>query len=131
MVIISGDFFDHGFVTKETLEHINGQFESAPACKFVIAPGNHDCADPKSPYKKAVFPPNVYIFGSEELSKFEFPDIGVDVYGWAFTSPEMEKCPIEHYVKVNPKDKHSRLSRRYADEKFPLLPAYNGRYCPQ
>lgn len=102
MVIISGDFFDHGFVTKETLEHINGQFESAPACKFVIAPGNHDCADPKSPYKKAVFPPNVYIFGSEELSKFEFSDIGVDVYGWAFTSPEMEKCPIEHYVKVNP-----------------------------
>ena len=81
IVIISGDFFDHGFVTKETLEHINGQFESAPECKFVIAPGNHDCADPKSPYKKAVFPPNVYIFGSEELSKFEFPDIGADVYG--------------------------------------------------
>lgn len=62
MVIISGDFFDHGYVTKETLAHINEQFSSAPDCKFVIAPGNHDCADAKSPYKKAVFPPNVYIF---------------------------------------------------------------------
>ena len=102
MVIISGDFFDHGYVTKETLAHINEQFSSAPDCKFVIAPGNHDCADAKSPYKKAVFPPNVYIFESEELSKFEFPDIGVDVYGWAFTSPQMDKCPIEHYVTVNP-----------------------------
>lgn len=101
MVIISGDFFDHGYVTKETLAHINEQFSSAPDCKFVIAPGNHDCADAKARIKSGFSSERLY-FESEELSKFEFPDIGVDVYGWAFTSPQMDKCPIEHYVTVNP-----------------------------
>lgn len=102
MVIIAGDFFDHGFVTKETMSLITSQFASVPECKFVISPGNHDCLSQKSPYVKTVFPPNVYIFNSENISRFEFPDINTDVYGWAFTSPTMEKNPLEHHIAVNP-----------------------------
>lgn len=102
MVIISGDLFDHGFVTKETMNLITGQIASVPECRFVIAPGNHDCADARSPYLKTVFPENTYIFTSEKLSKFEFPDIGVDVYGWAFVGDRMEANPLEHHIAVNP-----------------------------
>ena len=81
MVIISGDLFDSGFATKETMALITSQFASLPECKFVIVPGNHDPITPRSPYKKEVFPPNVYIFEDEKISKFSFDDIGVDVYG--------------------------------------------------
>lgn len=102
MVIIAGDFFDHGYVTKETMGLITSQFSSVPECRFVIAPGNHDCASPKSPYLKTVFPPNVYIFDSENISRFEFPDIGVDVYGWAFVGEKMESNPLLHHIAVNP-----------------------------
>lgn len=103
MVIISGDLFDSGFATKETMSLIISQFASLPECKFVIVPGNHDPITPRSPYKKEVFPPNVYIFEDEKISKFSFDDIGVDVYGFAFTSETYTENPL---VSIQSLDRH-------------------------
>lgn len=86
IMILSGDLFDSGFVTKETTSLLVSQFASVPECRFVIAPGNHDFISPRSPYKKEIFPPNVYIFEDEHISKISFDEIGVDVYGFAYTS---------------------------------------------
>lgn len=94
MVILSGDLFDSGFVTKETTSHLISQFASLPECRFVIAPGNHDFISTRSPYKKEVFPPNVYIFEDETIGKFSFDDIGVDVYGFAYTSEKYTENPL-------------------------------------
>jgi len=94
LVILSGDLFDSGFVTKETTSLLISQFASLPECRFVIAPGNHDFISPRSPYKKEVFPPNVYIFEEETIGKFSFDDIGVDVYGFAFTSNSHPDNPL-------------------------------------
>ena len=62
LVLIAGDLFDSGFVTKETMALLVSLFSSAPECRFVIAPGNHDYIWGRSPYKKEGFPQNVYIF---------------------------------------------------------------------
>ena len=86
IVLIPGDLFDVGYAGEETLSLIINEFEKAPDCKFVIAPGNHDPYTARSAYKLKKFPDNVYIFDSSKLSKFSFDDIGVDVYGWAFVS---------------------------------------------
>lgn len=94
LVIISGDLFDSGFVTKETTALLISKFASFPDCKFVIAPGNHDFISSRSPYKKEVFPPNVYIFEDEHLGRFSFDDIGVDVYGFAYTSEKYTENPL-------------------------------------
>ncbi len=94
IVIISGDLFDSGFVTRETTALLISQFASFPECRFVIAPGNHDFISPRSPYKKELFPPNVYIFEDEKLSHFSFPEIGVNVYGYAFTSESYTDNPL-------------------------------------
>ena len=102
MVIISGDLFDSEFVTKETIEFMNSQFASVPFCKFVIAPGNHDYFSDKSAYSKSVFPKNVFIFNRPELQFFNFPDINVCVYGWAFVKEDMDKNPLVHSINTNP-----------------------------
>ena len=102
MVIISGDLFDSEFVTKETIEFMNSQFSSVPFCKFVIAPGNHDCFSDKSAYSKSVFPKNVFIFNRPELQFFNFPDIHVCVYGWAFVKEDMDKNPLVHSINTDP-----------------------------
>ena len=102
MVIISGDLFDSEFVTKETIEFMNSQFSSVPCCKFVIAPGNHDCFSDKSAYSKSVFPKNVFIFNRPELQFFNFPDIHVCVYGWAFVKEDMDKNPLVHSINTDP-----------------------------
>lgn len=122
MVVLSGDVFDSGFVTKETTSLLLSQFASFPECKFVIAPGNHDPYTQKSPYAKEVFPPNVYIFNEDRMQCFSFDDIGVDVYGFAYTS---ESCPV-----LPPFDAHA-LNR----DRINLFVAHcdlNGHstYCP-
>lgn len=101
IVIIAGDLFDSEFVTKETMNLLVSQFEANPKCRFVITPGNHDPATPKSAYLKTKFPGNVYIFKSENVEKISFEDIGVDVYGFAYTEEKYEKNPLERNIEID------------------------------
>ena len=48
LVLISGDLFDDGYATGETVELLCSQFAALPDCRFVIAPGNHDPFTPVS-----------------------------------------------------------------------------------
>ena len=100
IVIIAGDLFDSGFVTKETSELLVDLFSSVPTCRFVIAPGNHDYIWARSPYRKENFPKNVYIFDKEQITCFSFPEIGVDVYGYAFTSEGHAENPLEKKIQL-------------------------------
>ncbi len=100
IMVIAGDLFDSGFVTKETTELMVSLFSSVPSCRFVIAPGNHDYIWGRSPYRKENFPKNVYIFDKEQISCFSFPEIGVDVYGYAFTSDGYTENPLERKIQL-------------------------------
>ncbi len=95
MLLIAGDFFDRGFVTRETVSIVMREFSRVPECKIIISPGNHDPYTADSVYARVKFPPNVYIFKEETMGCFEFPELGVDVYGYAFTSESLPECPIE------------------------------------
>ena len=94
IVLIAGDLFDYGFVTKKTADMLVSVFSSCPEVKIVISPGNHDAYIKGGVYDGVDFPENVYIFKSEELSRFEFAELGVDVYGYAFTSERLEVSPL-------------------------------------
>jgi DNA repair exonuclease SbcCD nuclease subunit len=100
IMIIAGDLFDSGFVTKETTALLASLFSSVPTCRFVIVPGNHDYIWGRSPYRKENFPKNVYIFDQEQISCFSFPEIGVDVYGYAFTSDGYTENPLEKKIQL-------------------------------
>lgn len=94
LILIAGDFFDNDFVTRDTVALIRREFERVSA-KIVISPGNHDCFSERSVWKwDGIFPSNVYIFNESSKTKISFDDIGVDVYGYAFTSPELYEWPL-------------------------------------
>lgn len=100
LVLIAGDLFDSGFTGIKTVKFVSDLFANA-GCPIVISPGNHD------PYVKGGlyatdFPDNVHIFKSEDVSSFDFPDLGVTVYGYAFTSARYEKDPLENPITVDP-----------------------------
>ncbi len=123
IALLAGDLFDDGSATKETVELMIREFEGAKNCKFIIAPGNHDPISPGSVYASKRFPDNVYIFKESKLSRFEFSDLGVDVYGWAFTSPSMTENPlINAELEQNGRTK---LLCAHCDTRSPLSP-----YCP-
>lgn len=93
LILITGDLFDADFVTRETLALIKREAENT-RCPIVISPGNHDCVSDTCVWRRGVFPDNVYIFTEETLDYFELPEIGVRVWGWAFTSKEMKISPL-------------------------------------
>ncbi len=123
IVLIAGDLFDSEFVTRETMELITGQFAENPRCRFVITPGNHDPATAKSAYLKTRFPDNVYIFKSENIKRFCFDDIGVDVYGFAYEQENCDKDPFETRLYLDKEKINIFLA--HAD-----MTSANSTYCP-
>ncbi len=123
IALIAGDLFDGSFATGETAKFVARELENASSCRFVISPGNHDPYTPDGVYSKTDFPSNVFIFSSEEPSKFSFPELNTDVYGYAFT-----KSTLEHYPFAGKKpDDASKINIlcAHADIGNPLSP-----YCP-
>ena len=85
LLLLSGDLFDGAEVYPETVEALVGALGRFRG-EVVIAPGNHDPYDSRSPYATALWPENVHIFKSEALERLDFPQYGCSVWGAAFTS---------------------------------------------
>ena len=103
MMLISGDLFDCGYVSPDTLALVRDSL-AAYGKPVVIAPGNHDPYSPGSIWTAAGWPENVHIFDSDELSVFKF-DIGgqrVAVHGWGFISPALERSPLSDGIMIDP-----------------------------
>lgn len=95
MLLISGDLFDCGYVSPDTLSLVRDSLE-AYGKPVVIAPGNHDPYSAGSIWTAVAWPENVYIFDTDELSTFRINvgDVRVAVHGWGFTSPSLERSPL-------------------------------------
>lgn len=122
LVLIPGDLFDRAFVNRDTLDRLCRGFETA-GCPVVICPGNHDPYTPDSIYATGHFPPNVHIFNSETPSFFDFPDLGVRVWGAAFTSERFVSAPLLRIPQL-PTDRINLLCQhgdtRLTSQKCPL-----------
>lgn len=94
LVLISGDLFDDGYATAETVELLCKSFAGMPDCRFVISPGNHDPYTRGSLYAAKKLPKNVYIFSDSILSRFVFEDLNTEVYGWAFCGDALLQSPL-------------------------------------
>lgn len=84
MILLAGDLLDSSSAYAETAEEISGVFGALDIPVF-IAPGNHDFYSPSSPYAKAAFPENIHIFKSSVPECVPLPELGVRVWGAAFT----------------------------------------------
>lgn len=84
IVLLSGDLLDSGntyYETGEELARCLGQME-APV---FISPGNHDYYSAQCPYARLKLPDNVHVFTRPEIESVQLEELGVCVYGAAFT----------------------------------------------
>ena len=123
LVLLPGDLFDDGCATKATVELMLREFANVKNCRFVIAPGNHDPYGPGSVYAAKKFPDNVFIFRTGKCERFEFPDLGADIYGWAFTSDTMRENPLADFIPEE--NGRTRLLCAHCDLTSPI-----SKYCP-
>ena len=93
-VLISGDLFDVRYATNSTAELLVREFRGCPDTKFIIAPGSADAFVDNPIYSSGRLPDNCYVFSTETLDRFDFPEDRVTVYGWAFREREMVENPI-------------------------------------
>lgn len=132
LVLMPGDLFDSGYVSMQTLKVLQAGFETLK-CPVVICPGNHDPYTPQSIYATGKFPSNVYIFRDEAPSCFDFPDLGIDIWGAAFVrglmeNPPMVRIPTLSGDKIHILCQHGD-TRNLLSKKCPLNPrdiAYRG-----
>ncbi len=123
LILIAGDLFDSVCVTPETEELCLSLFRRA-TCPVVIAPGNHDPYGGVSFYRRDDLPEQVYIFNSSEVQCFEFPELGVRVFGYAFLSAVLQKSPLAGVEPPAPNGMRNLLCA-HADLSDPL-----SRSCP-
>lgn len=97
LILLPGDLFDGERVYPETVESLISALGSAEI-PVVIAPGNHDCTDGRSPYLTAKWPDNVHIFTSAAMESFEFPQLNCVVHGYAFTTPHRTDEPLRGFT---------------------------------
>ena len=88
MMLLSGDLFD-GPYDADTFRVLYKALEEA-AVPVLITPGNHDFADPNSPWLTQRFPENVHIFTRPVIESVDVPSLGCRVYGAGFTAMD---CP--------------------------------------
>ena len=124
MMLIAGDLFDCGYVTPETIALVRDCLEVYKK-PVVIAPGNHDPYSAGSIWTSVRWPDNVYIFDTDELSVFRFNarETSVAVYGWAFTSPALDRSPLSD--GLSPDADTINLICAHADTVSPI-----SRYAP-
>ena len=94
-LFISGDFYEHNYVKKTTIEYINNLFKEIPNTRIFISPGNHDPYIKNSYYNKFNWNENVKIFNSE-IEKIETEE--ANIYGFGFTDFYCENCGIEDLI---------------------------------
>lgn len=87
LVLLAGDIFD-GPATRETVELVK---RSLKACgvPVLVAPGNHDCCAPGSPWVEEGWPENVTVF-TGPLTSVVVGSLDCRVYGAGFSSMD---CP--------------------------------------
>lgn len=92
MLLISGDLFDSNRPSQRTCDFVAVQLQNltVPVC---ILPGNHDCYDAGSIYRKMDFPGNVTIF-TDALTSRVFPDLDTTVYGKAVLRRDSRESPL-------------------------------------
>ena len=93
LLLIAGDLFNDNHPSRETVYFVIRKLGelSIPVC---LLPGNHDCYDDKSVYRKYDFPSNVSIL-TERPSYVVFPELELVVAGSALTSRLDSRPPLQ------------------------------------
>lgn len=125
LIILPGDLFDSSEPSPDTVEMVRREFENARNIKIVISPGNHDPYLKGGVWETTAFSDNVFIFSESSLSRFDFDEFNLSVYGYAFTSSKMTSLPFSPTSVENLERSRINILCAHAD-----LTRGSSDYCP-
>ncbi len=124
-VLMSGDIFDIKHATGATAELFIREIRSTPDTNFIIAPGRSDCISANPIYQSGRLPANCHVFESESLSRFDFADDKVTIYGWGFRDQSITESPlydkhVDDISKINIVCGYADVDGEIAAERCPI-----------
>jgi DNA repair exonuclease SbcCD nuclease subunit len=99
LLLVAGDLFDSSRVAQEPVDFVLSQLARA-SCPVVLLPGNHDCFDESSIYRRIDFRragPHVHVVTDVDGERLEFPELEATVWGRAMVDHDPANEPL---VKV-------------------------------
>jgi len=100
-LIIAGDLYEHGYVSRNTIGWINGQFKKLGQKPVIIVPGNHDPYVKNSWYRSYNWNDNVHILTTENPEYYD-ENLNVYFYGIGFDSFHQDNLPVQKAPQVLP-----------------------------
>ena len=120
VLLISGDLFDGKYITQSTKDLVIKYFAEFQK-PVIIAPGNHDPYSLISLYRDGSLPENVYVFSSEDIQVFDFDELGISVYGYAFVTAALRSSPLGKFLpKPRAEGDNKRILCAHADTVSPI-----------
>ncbi len=104
-IFISGDLFEHEYVSRASILFLNECFSSVPHISIFISPGNHDPYVKNSYYCSYEWAENVYIFDTQVRGIY-LDHLNVCVYGVGFNDflmfdSKLKGFRVEDESKIN------------------------------
>jgi DNA repair exonuclease SbcCD nuclease subunit len=100
-LLISGDLYEHHYVTGSTISWLNVQFGKIGDKPCILVPGNHDPYVANSWYKSFRWNPNVHILTTKSPCYLDEQN-GVYFYGIGFDTFRQECLPLTEPPHVEP-----------------------------
>lgn len=120
MILISGDLFDGKYVTQSSRNLVLKYFTEFKK-PIILSPGNHDPYSATPLYRDGSMPENVYIFSSEDIQVFDFDELGISVYGYAFVTGVQTGSPLTKFLpKPILEGDNKRVLCAHAEMGFPI-----------
>lgn len=94
VVLMSGDIFDMDYATNATAELLIREFRNCSEARFVITPGKKDHYEGNPIYTSGRLPENCTVISESTLSRVDFDDLNMTVYGWAFMGDSLKENPL-------------------------------------
>ena len=97
ILLIAGDLFHRQPLHRELVE-VAYLFSLIPQTRVYLMAGNHDYLSEESFYREIEFPPNVFLFQSEEPERVKDPILPVYIYGLSYEHQEIVKPLYDEIV---------------------------------
>lgn len=96
LLLVAGDLFDSSRIAQKPLDFVLSELARA-SCPVVLLPGNHDCYDEHSIYRKVDFGragSHVHVVTAVEGERLEFPELDAVVWGRAMVDHDPSNQPL-------------------------------------
>lgn len=122
LILVTGDLFDSIEVLAMDVKRVADAFSSLEETRVVIVSGNHDYHGEKSPYKKTIWPRNVYIFMEDRFTSIYIEELNTEIFGFSWIKNKYTKFPEESFRQIKLEESRYNILLLHGDTGGEYLP---------